>query len=34
MPMVYGFSNACVTIQFSFCPIGKGWFEIYDKQDA
>jgi len=33
MPMVHGFSNACVTFQFSFCPIREGRFEIYDKQD-
>ena len=33
MPLLYGFSKACVTFQFSFCPI-RGQFEIYDKQDA
>ena len=27
MPIVYGFSTACVTFQFSFFPIREGQFE-------
>ena len=28
MPMVYDFSNICVTFQFIFCSIPDGLFEI------
>jgi len=33
MPVVKGFSKACVTFQFSFWSI-RGRFEKEDKQDA
>jgi hypothetical protein len=32
MPVVKGFSKACVTFQFSFWSI-TGWFEKEEKQD-